>query len=111
MTVLRNEGRWDTSNAVYATGLVTAYDKGRPHPRLHWIDYGLGGLAAGALKDAVPAEEQDLSTLYHRLARANELCGYEAKDRFFEIGTPVALAETDSFLRRFGRSGPAQSSC
>jgi NDP-sugar pyrophosphorylase family protein len=99
MTVLRNEGRWDTSNATYANGRVTAYDKGAPGPGMRWIDYGLGGLTAAAL-NAVPSEESDLATLYGELARAGELFGYEATHRFFEIGTPAALAETDAFLRR-----------
>jgi NDP-sugar pyrophosphorylase family protein len=99
MTVLRNEGRWDTSNAVFADGRVTAYDKGSPGPEMQWIDYGLGGLTAAAL-DALPAQESDLAALYRELSRAGRLCGYEAKERFFEIGTPAALAEADAFLRR-----------
>lgn len=99
MTVLRNEGRWDTSNAVFAAGRVTAYDKRSPSPGMRWIDYGLGGLTAAAL-DAVPEEERDLSALYRELSRTGWLFGYEAKERFFEIGTPPALAETDAFLRR-----------
>jgi NDP-sugar pyrophosphorylase family protein len=98
MAVLRNEGRWDTSNAIFGDGRVSAYDKGSPTPEMHWIDYGLGGLTAAAL-DAVPAGERDLATLYRELSRRGELCGYEATQRFFEIGTPSALAETDAFLR------------
>lgn len=101
MTVLRNEGRWDTSNAVYAEGRVTAYDKASPGPEMHWIDYGLGGLTAEAL-DAVAAGEGDLAVLYRELARAGRLCGYEASHRFFEIGTAAALAQADAFLRRQG---------
>ncbi len=103
MTVLRNEGRWDTSNAIYAEGRVTVYDKGAPTPEMRWIDYGLGGLTPPAL-DAVPADESDLSALYRELARAGRLCGYEASERFYEIGTPAALAEADAFLR--GRDVP-----
>ncbi len=99
MTVLRNEGRWDASNAVYADGLVTAYDKRSPRPEMHWIDYGLGGLTAAALS-VVPEHERDLETLYHELSRTGRLCAYEAEHRFFEIGTPAALAETDAYLRR-----------
>jgi N-acetyl-alpha-D-muramate 1-phosphate uridylyltransferase len=98
MAVLRNEGRWDTSNAIYADGRVTAYDKVSPGPDMHWIDYGLGGLTAAAL-DSVPASEADLSTLYAELSRAGMLCGYEASHRFFEIGTGEGLAEAEAFLR------------
>jgi MurNAc alpha-1-phosphate uridylyltransferase len=107
MAVLRNEGRWDTSNALYADGRVVAYDKRSPVAGMHWIDYGLGGLEAAAL-DLVPTAESDLSGLYHHLAAAGQLCGYEATERFYEIGTPDALAEADAFLRRQGDSGTPQ---
>jgi NDP-sugar pyrophosphorylase family protein len=98
MTVLRNEGRWDTSNAIFADGRVIAYDKEAPTPEMQWIDYGLGGLTAAVL-DAVPAGETDLVSLYRELAGAGRLCGYEAGNRFFEIGTRASLEETDAFLR------------
>jgi NDP-sugar pyrophosphorylase family protein len=103
MVVLRNEGRWDASNALYADGRVVAYDKRAPTPEMHWIDYGLGGLDAAALA-RVPASEADLAGLYHDLAAAGRLCGYEATERFYEIGTPEALAEADTFLRGQGSS-------
>lgn len=98
MTVLRNEGRWDVSNVVYRDGMVRQYDKRSPTPEMHWIDYGLAGLTAGAL-DRVSASEGDLAVLYRRLAESGDLGGFEASDRFYEIGTPSALAETDAFLR------------
>lgn len=98
MTVLRNEGRWDTSNALFRGERVVRYDKRNPSPDMAWIDYGLGGLEARAL-DAVGDEERDLAALYRRLAERGELLGFEATQRFYEIGTPGALAETDAFLR------------
>jgi MurNAc alpha-1-phosphate uridylyltransferase len=98
MVVLRNEDRWDTSNALFAGRLVTAYDKRVPTPEMRWIDYGLGGLTAAAL-ELVPESESDLAPLYSELARRGELCGHETFKRFYEIGTPVALRETDAFLR------------
>jgi NDP-sugar pyrophosphorylase family protein len=98
MTVLRNEGRWDVSNAIYAAGRVLAYDKRMPRADMRWIDYGLVGLRETALSLA-PAGARDLSDLLARLAREGLLCGFEATERFFEIGTPAALAETDAFLR------------
>jgi NDP-sugar pyrophosphorylase family protein len=98
MTVLRNEGRWDTSNVVYRDGLVIQYDKMTPTAEMSWIDYGLGGLTAQALT-SVEDEESDLAKLYGRLAALSRLYGYEAGERFHEIGTPSALLETDAFLR------------
>ena len=40
----------------------------------------------------------DLSELYAQLARDGLLCGFEAHERFYEIGTPEGLAETEAFL-------------
>lgn len=97
MTVFRNDGRWDRSNADYDNGRVLAYDKAAPTPQMRWIDYGLGGLQARALRLVGP-EVRDLAALYRHLAAVGELYGYEARERFYEIGTPEALAETESFL-------------
>jgi N-acetyl-alpha-D-muramate 1-phosphate uridylyltransferase len=97
MTVLRNEGRWDVSNVAFDGDRVSAYDKRHPSPEMAWIDYGLGGLCEAAL-EAVGPETADLSDLYHVLAARGELCGFAATERFYEIGTPAALAETGAFL-------------
>ncbi len=97
MTVFRNEGRWDTSNVVYENNRVVSYDKAAPTPQMRWIDYGLGGLDAAAF-DVVDPGESDLAALQSRLAQRGQLCGYEASERFYEIGTPEGLAETDAFL-------------
>jgi MurNAc alpha-1-phosphate uridylyltransferase len=102
MTVLRNEGRWDTSNALFDGERVTAYDKRAPTAEMRWIDYGLGGLLAGAL-DSVGPDVSDLAELYGELARRGELFGFEATERFYEIGTPASLEETSAFLSRESR--------
>ncbi len=105
MTVLRNEGRWDVSNTVFRDGLVVAYDKRNQTPEMRWIDYGLAMLSPPALAQAAP-EASDLADVYSELARTGQLAGYEASERFYEIGTPDALAETDAFLRERQRRGP-----
>jgi NDP-sugar pyrophosphorylase family protein len=97
MTVLRNEGQWDASNALFRDGQVIAYDKSAPTPDMRWIDYGLGVLTPEAL--AVAPDEDDLAGVYRLLSRRGELAGYEATERFYEIGTPDALAEADAFMR------------
>lgn len=98
MAVLRNDDCWERSNAIYRDGKVVAYDKHAPTPAMRWIDYGVGGLLAPAL-DRVAACESDLAALYGALAATGELFGFEASHRFYEIGTPATLAETDAFLR------------
>jgi NDP-sugar pyrophosphorylase family protein len=109
MVVLRNEGRWDTSNVRYELGRVLAHDKHAPTPDMRWIDYGLGGLTAGAI-GRVAESERDLAALYGALARGGEVCGYPASKRFYEIGTPAALEETDAFLRRGAAAQAARRS-
>jgi NDP-sugar pyrophosphorylase family protein len=100
MTVLRNDGRWDTSNASF-DGCRVRYDKRSPAPDMNWIDYGLGGLTVDAL-NLVPADVPDLADLYHELSLRDGLFGYVATERFYEIGTPAALAETSAFLAAGG---------
>jgi NDP-sugar pyrophosphorylase family protein len=97
MTVLRNDGRWDASNVVYSEGRVLVYDKRVPRPNMRWIDYGLGGLETAAL-GRIRSDTHDLSDLYRQLAEEGMLYGFEARERFYEIGTPEGLAETDTFL-------------
>jgi NDP-sugar pyrophosphorylase family protein len=103
MTVLRNDGRWDASNVVYADRRVLAYDKHRVTPEMRWIDYGLGGLKSEALS-VVDQSERDLAALYHQLARTRSLYGFLATERFYEIGTARGLAETAAFLRATPRT-------
>jgi MurNAc alpha-1-phosphate uridylyltransferase len=101
MTVLRNHGRWDTSNAVFDGRLVARYDKRGPNPEMEWIDYGLSGLTSDVL-DLVPADVNDLADLQHELSLMRSLFGYLATERFYEIGTPQSLAEADEFLASRG---------
>jgi NDP-sugar pyrophosphorylase family protein len=96
MTVLRNGGRWDTSNAAF-DGTLVRYDKHAPDPGMEWIDYGLAALTAHGL-ESVPGDPADLADVYAELSRRGELAGYEATERFYEIGSPEALAETEAFL-------------
>lgn len=98
MTVLRNEGRWDLSNVLLVDGRIVAYDKHSPTTGMSWIDYGLGVLRSEAI-DAAGPDEQDLAGVYGVLAQRGELAAYEATERFYEVGTPAARAETDAFLR------------
>ena len=98
MTVLRNDGRWDVSNADFDGRRVTAYDKRAPAAGMQWIDYGLGGLRVEAV-DLIGSDAAELSDLYRELAARDGLFGFPATERFYEIGTPASLAETSAFLK------------
>jgi NDP-sugar pyrophosphorylase family protein len=100
MTVLRNGGQWDASNAEYANGRVLRYDKINPSPEWTWIDYGLNVLTPEAMAFGAGLD-RDLAALCSRLASHGLLAGYEATERFYEVGTPDALAEAGAFLERW----------
>jgi NDP-sugar pyrophosphorylase family protein len=96
MTVIRNDGRWVASNAVFRDDLVIAYDKRAPPPEARWVDYGLLAFEARVFEEHAA---DDLSDVCRELATRGALGGFLARERFYEIGTPEGLAETDAFLR------------
>lgn len=95
MTVHENRGDLAPSNAVYSESRVVAYDKADPPPGAAWIDYGLLAFRPSALG---ANGRSDLAEVTRDLAAAGQLAGYPARERFYEIGTPAALAETEAFL-------------
>lgn len=99
MTVFRNEGRWDTSNTVYDGGRIAYYSKTDRRPDMAYIDFGLGLISAELLQAWDAGQRFDLADLYSNLAVAGRLAGWESPRRFYEIGTPAGLAETDRHLR------------
>lgn len=98
MTVFRNDGRWDASNVEFADGAIRRYDKNRRTAAMHHIDYGLGAFAAAAFAAYAPGFRFDLAEIYRQLLRRGELAAYEVFERFYEIGSPGGLAETEAFL-------------
>lgn len=103
MCVLFNVNKWDRSNVNFENGEIVAYDKFAPTDEMHWIDYGLSAFESHAL-DLVGPQTTDLAVLFHELSLSGELFGYEATERFHEIGTPESLQETSRYLReRLGR--------
>ncbi|MGE0464133.1 MAG: nucleotidyltransferase family protein [Vicinamibacterales bacterium] len=103
MTVYRNEGRFDTSNVEFANGRIVRYDKKARTPEMRHIDWGLGVLTARAFEGYAADEPLDLARVYQDLLASGDLAGYEVTRRFYEIGSPEGLAETDAYLR--GRGG------
>jgi len=99
MTVFQNAGRWDTSNVEFVDGVICRYDKVDRTPAMLHIDYGLSVVDASAVHAWEGSEPFDLADLYCNLVRQQRLAGFEVYDRFYEIGSPSGLSETDAFLR------------
>jgi N-acetyl-alpha-D-muramate 1-phosphate uridylyltransferase len=98
MTVFENDGAWDQSNVCFEDGTIRAYSKRNRTPAMKHIDYGLGLVRAAAFEEW-PTESFDLSALYEQLAQTGELAAYEARQRFFEIGSRQGIADLSEHLR------------
>jgi NDP-sugar pyrophosphorylase family protein len=94
MTVLRNEGRWDTSNVIYADGRVLLYDKS-PNHQMRYIDYGLSAFHRETIASV---QHSDLAAMFHDLSLHGELAGFEVHERFYEIGSPSGLRDFEEYL-------------
>ena len=98
LTVLRNRDRWEPSNTSVRDGRVVAYTKGDPPGTHEYIDYGYLRIPTAALA----AQDRDafvLRPVIEGLITARALAAFEVHERFHDIGTPEALAETDAWLR------------
>ena len=102
MTVYRNEGRYDTSNVIFAVGVVKLYDKKIRRPEMLHIDYGLEMFDAAVFDEWAADTAFDLSELMTRLVERRQMAGWEVKERFYEIGSPAGLAELNEILSRRG---------
>jgi N-acetyl-alpha-D-muramate 1-phosphate uridylyltransferase len=98
MTVLRNQDRWDKSNVLYRDGRIVEYNKQAPTADMAHIDYGLGILSARTLQERADCAAFDLADLYHELSLRGELAGVEVDARFYEIGSPAGLHDTERYL-------------
>jgi NDP-sugar pyrophosphorylase family protein len=101
MTVFRNDGRFDRSNARLRAGRVV-YDKTVADPaaeRMHHIDYGLSIIDRDQVVAALaPGAVLDLADVYRELSAAGHVAGVEVGDRFYEVGSPAGLAALEEHL-------------
>lgn len=106
MTVYKNLGQWDTSNVLFENGQVLLYDKFRRHPdqnsKLQYIDYGLSAFKRSVIEFGVPEvfnqTKCDLAEVFYSLSQGGELSGFEASNRFYEIGSPQGLEDFAHFI-------------
>jgi NDP-sugar pyrophosphorylase family protein len=99
MTVLHNQDRWDRSNVIFRNGRLVWYSKRAPSPEMTHIDYGALLLRREVLERVPAGEPHDLADLLSDLSAEGRLAGYEVYSRFYEIGSPAGLAETQAYLQ------------
>jgi N-acetyl-alpha-D-muramate 1-phosphate uridylyltransferase len=98
MTVFKNQNEWDTSNVHFENGQIQEYNKHDVKPQMHHIDYGLSVFRTSVFAKYSGTSFLDLSDVMRDLALRGELTGYEASNRFYEIGSHAGLTELDGML-------------
>lgn len=103
MTVFRNKGAWDASNARVEGDRVTFYSKKAQPEAADWIDYGLLAYKRDVIaRYASTSPPLDMAAILTDLVASNELAAYEAPNRFYEIGKPEGLRELEQVLSGSG---------
>jgi NDP-sugar pyrophosphorylase family protein len=107
MTVFANDDRWGPSNAAF-DGRWVQYDKRVPTGGMRYIDYGLSILRSHSVRARLPrlpdvsgradGAATDLADMMHAISLEGRLAGYEARERFYEIGSPSGLAELEAHM-------------
>ncbi len=99
MTVYHNRNLWDTSNVQLADKTIARYDKKLRSPDMEHIDYGLSVFQSSVFAEYPSDEVLDMAEVMKRLVDCGEMAGFEAPERFYEIGSHEGLRELDGLLR------------
>ncbi len=108
MTVYRDHEGLDHANAVFDGAMVTRYQKGLENPpaEMHYVDYGISVWQRDIVCAMVPqGVAADLADLFVALSASGQLAGFEARERFYEIGSPKGLCDLEARLRSGGSLG------
>jgi NDP-sugar pyrophosphorylase family protein len=105
MTLFHNQDAWDVSNVEYANGAIKRYDKVLRDADMQHIDYGLSVFRANVFKAYAANEVLDLAHVMRTLVDQGQMAGFEARERFYEIGSHEGLRELNEFLDEGARQG------
>jgi len=98
MTVQRNADQWDKSNVLFRNGELIEYDKKSPRPDMLHIDFGLSVLSSQVFSKYLESTIIDLADICRELSKAGQLAAVEVSGRFYEIGSPQGIRDTEEFL-------------
>jgi hypothetical protein len=98
MVIIRNNNKWDKSNVVFSGGKVVQYNKNNRNSQMQYIDYGVSLMNKTSVLEIPENTTCDLGDLYTKLAERGTLAGFEAKERFYEIGSFSGIMETEQYL-------------
>jgi NDP-sugar pyrophosphorylase family protein len=98
MTVFRNEDRGLRSNVAVDGEHVRAYDKEAATGTMTHIDYGINAFRADVFADVSDDRPVDLAEVHRAMIARGTLRAFAVSERWYEIGSPEGLAETEWFI-------------
>lgn len=98
MTVYNNRNNYDNSNVIYKNNKIELYTKKKSRDNMEHIDYGLGILKKAHFIPYPDNNHFDLSEIYEKLSKDNNLIGYESQKRFYEIGSINGIKDLSNYL-------------
>ncbi len=98
MVVYENHNKYGKSDLVVKDGYVVKYDKKRQSPDMIWINFGVTFLRKKGLSFIPQGRACGEEEFYNELISRKELLAFETRGRFYEIGTPAALTEFETFI-------------
>ena len=107
MAIYKNNDQYDASNVILKNDNFIYYNKNLDEIKMafgmpEYIDYGISLIKKSSLHkyaSDLDKKQFDLSLYLSMLSYKKRLVGIICKDRFYEIGSPLALIETENFLR------------
>ena len=100
LTIYKNNSKLDTSNIIYQNNVIMKYSKIDLDKNMKHIDYGLSIMTKTSFNEYNKVGNFDLANLYEYLVNNKLLYPYLVTKRFYEIGTPEALAESEEYFKR-----------
>jgi N-acetyl-alpha-D-muramate 1-phosphate uridylyltransferase len=102
MAVYWNDVAYGKSDVVVRGTHIVEYNKKETKPGMVWINFGVSALRKTALEGVKEGEYCDEEPFYGGLIRERQLRWFEARERFYEIGTPRGLDEFSTYVKISG---------
>jgi NDP-sugar pyrophosphorylase family protein len=98
IVIYKNDDRYDKSN-VHFDGDNIIYNKTKPSHLSDYIDYGIGIYKYSHFENTI--KSFDLSLIQEKFSKFKKLQYFEAKKRFYEIGTPESYKKSEEFFIKY----------
>jgi NDP-sugar pyrophosphorylase family protein len=98
MAIFHNQQNFDRSNVDFDQAPFIQYKKSKKQNSMEWIDYGISILSKKLLEPLPKALGIDLADFFQEISYKNQMIGFPATERFYEIGSYEGIAATETWL-------------